>query len=201
LASAAQTPTTDAAPPTSTTPTRAKPVSPTPRRPPPTPVGPSSGYANPFRAALALTPERIDQGVDFAASGPVYAIGNGVVLCTFGSGWPTGTFIAYRLTDGPASGLVVYVAEDVEPNVQAGQAVSSDTVIGQMYLGPNGVEIGWADGTSLPDTMARRYGQYDGSSATAFGANFSRFLQSLGAPGGTANGTPSGSLPVGWPQW
>jgi hypothetical protein len=149
----------------------------------------------------ALTPERIDQGVDYSGFGSVYAIGNGVVRNTFGSGWPGGTFIAYQLTDGPANGLVVYVAEDIQPNVQVGQSVSSGTVIGQMYGGPHGIETGWADPTSLPDTMARAYGQYDGSDPTAFGVNFSQFLQSVGAPGGIEEGPVSGNLPAGWPRW
>ena len=149
----------------------------------------------------ALSPERIDEGVDYSGFGPVYAIGDGVVLNTVGNGWPGGTFIAYQLTDGPASGLVVYVAEDVEPNVQVGATVTSGTVIGQMYAGPDGIETGWADGSALPNAMARSYGQFDGSDSSAFGANFSQFLQSLGAPGGVGSGAPTGVLPAGWPSW
>jgi murein DD-endopeptidase MepM/ murein hydrolase activator NlpD len=206
LAAAARTPATEA-PTTSvplTVPTLASPPPPahlSPPPPPPPPTGSSNGYGNPLRAVSALTPERIDQGVDYSGFGSVYAIGNGVVRNTFGSGWPGGTFIAYQLTDGPANGLVVYVAEDIQPNVQVGQSVSSGTVIGQIYGGPNGIETGWADPTSLPDTMAHAYGQYDGSDPTAFGVNFSRFLQSLGAPGGIEEGPVSGNLPAGWPQW
>jgi hypothetical protein len=163
---------------------------------------PSAGvYANPLRSITALVPERIDQGVDYAGFGPIYAIGNGVVLNTVGSGWPGGTFIAYRLTDGPARGLVVFAAEDIEPRVRVGDTVTSDTVLGHMYAGPDGIETGWADGSSLPDTMARTYGQFDGDNSTAFGANFSRLLESLGAPGGILSGTPSGSLPASWPRW
>ncbi|MCU1466170.1 MAG: hypothetical protein JWM72_2098, partial [Actinomycetia bacterium] len=46
--------------------------------PPPTPHPSSSGgYANPLRAIQVLTPERIDQGVDYAGFGSLYAIGNG----------------------------------------------------------------------------------------------------------------------------
>jgi murein DD-endopeptidase MepM/ murein hydrolase activator NlpD len=205
LAAAARTPATEA-PTTSVPLTVAAPASPPPPAPPspsppPPPTGSSNGYGNPLRAASALTPERIDQGVDYSGFGSVYAIGNGVVRNTFGSGWPGGTFIAYQLTDGPANGLVVYVAEDIQPNVQVGQSVSSGTVIGQMYGGPHGIETGWADPTSLPDTMARAYGQYDGSDPTAFGVNFSQFLQSVGAPGGIEEGPVSGNLPAGWPRW
>jgi murein DD-endopeptidase MepM/ murein hydrolase activator NlpD len=191
-------------PPTTTDPTSTTPGSPDPPRvsPPPPPAGGSSGgYANPVRAVSALIPERIDQGVDFGGFGPVYAIGNGVVLNTYGSGWPGGTFIAYQLSDGPGSGEVVYVAEDLEPSVQVGQQVSSGTVLGQMYGGPNGIEMGWANPAALPDTMARAYGQYDGSDPTAFGLNFSQLLQSIGAPGGVLEGPVHGSIPSGWPQW
>jgi len=173
------------------------------RTPPPTPPRSSSpgSYANPLRAVVALTSERIDQGVDYSGFGPIYAIGDGVVLNTVGSGWPGGTFIAYQLTDGPASGLVVYAAEDIEPTVRIGATVTSSTVIGHMYAGPSGIETGWADGSSLPDTMARTYGQFDGSNSTAFGYNFSQLLQSVGAPGGVPSGAPSGTLPASWPRW
>ena len=174
---------------------------PQPPSPPPAPAHPSRGYGNPLRAVVALSAERIDQGVDFSGFGPIYAIGNGVVLSTVGSGWPGGTFIAYRLTDGPARGLVVYAAEDIEPSVQVGATVTSSTVVGHMYAGPDGIETGWADGAALPNTMARRYGQFNGSNSTAFGYNFSRFLQTVGAPAGIPKSPPTGVLPASWPHW
>ena len=178
----------------------AQPTPPPVALPPPKPVT-GGGYANPLRSTGGLTPERIDSGVDFAGSGPVYAVGNGVVLNVYASDWPGGTFIAYRLSDGPAAGLVVYTAEDLNPQVAVGAAVTANTVIGQMYGGPHGIEMGWADGARLPNAMARSAGQYHGGNSTAFGANFSRFLQALGAPGGVLEGNPTGTLPPGWPQW
>jgi murein DD-endopeptidase MepM/ murein hydrolase activator NlpD len=199
-------PSTPAAP-ASTTSTAPDTTGSPPPAPPPVFTGPvppptsSGSYANPLRAITALTPERIDQGVDYAGFGPLYAIGNGVVLNTVGSGWPGGTFIAYQLTDGPAHGLVVFAAEDIQPSVDVGQTVTANTVIGQMYAGPTGIEMGWADGTALPDTMARRYGQYDGYRSSAFGYNFSQMLQSVGAPGGVLEGSPNGQLPPSWPRW
>jgi len=166
------------------------------------PPSSTAGYANPFRAASALSSERIDQGVDFSGFGSIYAVGNGVVLSTVNGGWPGGTFIAYQLSDGPAAGLVVYVGEDVEPAVQVGQTVSSSTLVGHMYAGPDGIETGWADPTALGNTMARTYNQFDGSNSTAFGSNFSQFLQSVGAPGGIPqNNPPTGQLPPSWPRW
>lgn len=163
---------------------------------------PTTGYANPLRSIAALNPERIDAGVDYSGFGPIYAIGNGVVLNTDGNGWPGGTFIAYRLTDGPASGLVVYSAEDILPSVSVGDHVTPNTVIGQMYEGPSGIEIGWADPVAIPNALARSTGQFNGSNSSAYGYNFSQLLQSLGAPPGILeNNPPTGTLPPNWPRW
>jgi murein DD-endopeptidase MepM/ murein hydrolase activator NlpD len=167
----------------------------------PPPIHPTPGsYANPVRAISGLTPERIDQGVDFSGFGPIYAIGDGVVLSTTNGGWPGGTFMAYRLTDGPAAGLVVYSAEDINPAVSVGATVNVNTVIGQVYEGPNGIELGWADPSGDGDTMARTYGEYHEGVSTAFGFNFSQLLQSLGAPGGVPQNSFQ-PLPISWPQW
>ena len=168
--------------------------------PPPKPVT-GNGYANPFRSVAGLSAQRVDSGVDYAGSGPVYAVGNGVVLNVYAADWPGGTFIAYQLGDGPAAGLVVYTAEDLNPHVSVGSRVTANTVIGEMYGGPHGIEIGWADGSRIPNAMARSSGQYHGGNSTAFGYNFSRFLQALGAPGGILQNNPTGTLPAGWPQW
>jgi len=203
LAAAAQIPVSASAPlpspATSTTQPSASPSTPTTR--PTQPPTSSGGYANPLRGLVGLSSERIDQGVDYSGFGPIYAIGDGVVLNTVGGGWPGGTFIAYRLTNGPANGLVVFAAEDIEPSVEVGQTVTSGTVIGRVYAGPDGIETGWADASSLPDTMAHTYGQFDGQNSSAFGYNFSQLLQLLGAPGGLPNGPPVGELPTGWPSW
>lgn len=164
------------------------------------PVAASSGYANPLRGIAGLSPERIDQGVDYSGYGPIFAIGNGVVLSTVNGGWPGGTYITYQLSDGPAAGLVVYAAEDINPTVSVGESVNADTVIGTVYGGPDGIETGWANG-SLGDTMAAAAGQFFGDNTTAFGANFSALLTSLGAPGGIEQNAPSGALPLGWPNW
>lgn len=164
---------------------------------------PSPGtYLDPLRAIAVLTPERVDQGVDYSGYGPIYAIGDGVVLSTTNSGWPGGTFISYRLTDGPAAGLVVYAAEDIEPVAVVGESVTAATVLGNMYEGPAGIETGWADPSGDGVTMAYDAGQFSGSNSTAFGANFSQLLSSLGAPPGILqNVPPTGNLPAGWPAW
>ena len=169
-----------------------------------TPVKPFVGgtYGNPLRSIAGLSPERIDQGVDYHGYGPIYALGNGVVLSVYNSGWPGGTFISYRLTQGPAAGLVVYAAEDIRPQIGLGQSVTPNTVIGTMYEGFAGIETGWASPSLTGETMARTSGQFGGSNSTAYGFNFSQLLRSLGAPGGVLqNNPPTGSLLSGWPVW
>ena len=157
---------------------------------------------NPLRELAALYPERIDQGVDYSALGDIYPIGNGVVLNTVNGGWPNGTFITYQLQDGPAAGLIVYAAEDIQPLVQVGEEVTPSTPLGVVFAGGSGIETGWAAPPGNGYTMAAAAGQFDGSNSTAFGANFSQLLVSLGAPGGILqNDPPTGSLPAGWPTW
>jgi hypothetical protein len=193
------------APPTTTPPTTTPPTTAPPTTSPPTTLPappPPSGYANPLRSLAALYPERIDQGVDYSALGDIYPIGNGVVLNTVNGGWPNGTFITYQLQDGPAAGLIVYAAEDIQPLVQVGQEVTPSTPLGVVFEGGSGIETGWAAPPGNGYTMAAEAGQFDGSNSTAFGANFSQLLVSLGAPGGILqNNPPTGSLPAGWPTW
>lgn len=142
-------------------------------------------YQNPLRQISGLLPERVDMGVDFAGAGPVYAIGAGVVIqakaCC--SGWPGGGWITYQLTDGPAVGEVVYLAEDVIPAVQAGQKVTPGTVIGHMYTGSDGIETGWAmlDSGSAESQLPEAGGIGGaGPFPTAIGMNFEDLLNALG---------------------
>jgi hypothetical protein len=161
-------------------------------------------YLNPLRAVSGLIPERIDMGVDFGGSGPVYALGDAVVTNATGSsaGWPGGGWITYRLTDGPDSGLMVYVAEDVTPAVQAGDHVSSSTVIANMYAGGDGIETGWAmpDGASAESELPEAGGISGGGPfPTMIGLNFEELLQSLGVPAANNRTQPaSGILPANY---
>ncbi len=140
--------------------------------PPPT----TSSYRDPFRNVPDLTFERVDQGVDFGGSGPVYAIGDGVIDYIYapaGSGWGSrNIFVKYRFSDGSKSGQYVYVAEDCSPTVSMGQRVNSGTVICDMYNGGSGIETGWAQASGdLPLTQ--------GGGATSGGYSFQSFLESL----------------------
>jgi len=165
----------------------------------------ASVYRNPLRSVSGLIPERVDMGVDFGGAGPVYALGNAVITnaTADNAGWPGGGWITYRLTSGPASGLMVYLAEDVTPAVQVGQTVTSSTVIANMFNGSAGIETGWAmsDGSSAESQLPEAGGISGGGPfPTEVGLNFESLLRTLGAPA-APNATESGSgiLPSGYP--
>jgi murein DD-endopeptidase MepM/ murein hydrolase activator NlpD len=167
----------------------------------------SSVYLNPFRGVRGLVPERIDEGVDFEGSGPVYALGDGVVTNAQGDnyGWPGGGWITYQLTDGPDAGLMVYVAEDITPAVRAGQHVSPSTVIGTMYAGGDGIETGWAQPNGLSAesqlSAAGGIGGY-GPFPTKVGLNFDEILQAVGVRAAPNHAQPAyGLLPASYPNW
>lgn len=164
-------------------------------------VTPLGGYLNPLRQVAALVPQEIDQGVDYCGSGPVFALGDGVVENVYASDWPSGVFIAYRLTDGPAKGLVVYVAENVTPQVSVGERVTPLSVIGILHDAKTCMETGWAD-ASAPNGHVAGHLAFNGKNSTAFGLNFSALLQTLGArPGLPQHYGPPGAIPSSWPMW
>jgi hypothetical protein len=162
-------------------------------------------YLNPLRNVDGLVPERIDQGVDFAGSGPVYALGDAVITNAeaYNAGWGGG-WITYQLTNGPAAGLMVYVAEDVTPSVQVGEQVTAYTVIGDMYNGGEGIETGWAQPSGAnAESQLPVAGSIAGLGPfpTSVGLNFEELLLWLGAPAAPNRyQTPSGLLPSNYPQ-
>ncbi len=156
-------------------------------------------YQNPFRSITNLVSQRIDQGVDYDGTGPIYAIGDGTVNGIYPNWYLNEPLVAYTLSNGPAAGKVVYVAECITPSVQKGETVTPNTVIATMINCGNGIETGWANPNLLPTSMA--YSCWDQVSSN-FGVNFSQLLQSLGAkPGIPQEANPPCTLPSGWPTW
>jgi murein DD-endopeptidase MepM/ murein hydrolase activator NlpD len=168
-------------------------------------AAPAPAYRNPVRDVSGLIPERIDMGVDFGGSGPVYALGDAVVTgaTADSAGWPGGGWITYRLTDGPDAGKMVFLAEDVTPTVQAGQHVTSGTVIAHMCDCGDGIETGWAmpDGSSAESQLPEAGGiSGAGPFPTEIGLNFEEMLQAVGVPAANnRSASPSGTLPSGYP--
>jgi hypothetical protein len=161
-------------------------------------------YLNPLRSVSNLVPERIDQGADFSGSGPVYALGDGVVTNASADypGW-SGGWITYQLSDGPDAGLMVYLAEDVTPAVQVGQHVTPSTVIGYMFEGGGGIETGWAQAGGLSaESQLPEAGGLGGAGPfpTMVGLSFDELLISLGVPVAPNRYQPaSGLLPAKYP--
>jgi len=162
-------------------------------------------YDNPLRAISGLIPERIDQGVDFGGTGPIYAIGDAVITSATSSnyGWPGGGWITYRLTSGPAAGLTVFVAEDVLPTVPVGANVTPRTVIANMYDGGAGIETGWAMASGFTaESQTPEAGSISGAGPlpTEVGLNFEELLQALGVPAANNRSDYAyGLLPPGYP--
>lgn len=167
-----------------------------------------SAYKNPFRDVSNLGGARIDEGVDYSGSGKVYAIGNGEIRNVENCGWGScgglggpGAFIVYKLTDGPAKGKFVYVAENCPWKVHVGDTVTSDTVICTMVNAPPHIETGWADGSRLGNALA--HDVYNEGDVTAYGVNFTQFMKCLGDTTSHERQTSYvvGKLPSDWPKW
>jgi hypothetical protein len=148
-------------------------------------------YVNPL-ADANLTPERIDQGVDYSGSGTLGALGNGKVtyVGTSGTGWP-GAFIEYQLTDGADAGRYVFYAESISPapGLHVGQTVRAGQPIASIH---GGIEIGWGSGVGT-QPAAQADGQWSGgddanNKATADGKSFSALVAQLGGPPGKVEG-------------
>jgi hypothetical protein len=159
--------------------------------PAPSPPPASGAYVNPL-ASARVTPERIDQGVDYSGSGTLGAIGDGKItyVGTSGTGWP-GAFVEYRLTAGADAGRYVYYAESVTP--AAGLHVGQTVRAGQPIASINGgIEIGWGSGVGT-QPLAQALGQWSGgddssNSASPAGKSFSALIAQLGGPPGKVKG-------------
>jgi hypothetical protein len=152
-------------------------------------------YVNPL-ADAHVRPERIDQGVDYAGSGTLTAIGPARVtyVATSNTGWP-GSFIEYQLLDGPDAGCYVYYAEGVNPapGLRVGETVASGQPLASIISGwATGIELGWGAGTHTV-TYAAKAHQWnatndENSTASPAGKSFSALIASLGGPPGRVEG-------------
>lgn len=153
------------------------------------------GYVNPLGGAT-VKPERIDQGVDYAGSGTLAAIGNARItyVATSNTGWP-GAFIEYQLLDGADAGCFVFYAEGVIPanGLQVGETVSAGQEIATIIpKWPTGIEVGWGAGRSTK-AYAKVAGQWSPTDdqdnvASAAGRSFSALIAALGGPPGKVEG-------------
>lgn len=170
-------------------------TTPPPAKPAPAPTVAPGQYVNPL-AGASVTPERIDQGVDYSGSGTLGAIGAGTVtyVGTTGTGWP-GAFIEYRLSDGQDAGRYVYYAEGVSPaaGLHVGETLHAGQPVAQIIAGSSsGIEIGWGSGVGS-QPLAQALGQWgsgsdSGNVASPAGKDFSALVAALGGPPGKVEG-------------
>jgi hypothetical protein len=159
------------------------------------PVPRTSGYVNPV-AGDVLMGERIDQGVDYAGSGKLTALGAARItyVGTSDTGWP-GAFVEYRLLAGPDAGCFVYYAEGITPTagLHPGQRVQAGQALATIIPGwATGIELGWGAGVSTR-TYAAKSGRWSAtddadSVASAAGKSFSALITALGGPAGRVEG-------------
>ncbi len=174
-------------------------------------------YVNPVSAVSGLYSRRIDLGVDYGGSGPLLALGDGVVTmatdnddgpssCWAISCWPGGGIVVYRLTAGPFAGKYVYTAEHISVTVHPGQRITAGQQIATLYSGYPWVELGWAVGPG-PEALGIADGHQcpcgdPGGWSTIDGRDFNQLLVTVGAPSGLLQGNlPDQSMPRGWPTW
>ena len=159
-------------------------------------------YCDPYRDITGLTPERIDQGVDYAGSGPIYAIGPGTIDLFDNrndTGWPGCTFASYKLSAGPAAGRTIYIAEniDLDTKLKSGSFVYSGTILGTLVNAFPNLESGWG----VPgEGVTAEYGCYTEGCMTPLGVNFNKLLVCLKAPSGTTGTGGCCPQPSGWPS-
>jgi hypothetical protein len=161
----------------------------------PKPGGALTGYVNPL-ARATVTSERIDQGVDYAGTGTLGAIGSARVtyIGMSDTGWP-GVFIEYRLLEGPEEGCYVYYAEGVAPaaGLHVGQALRAGQAVATIIAYyATGIELGWGTGRAT-ETYAAKLGEWnttrdEDSIPTAAGESFSALIASLGGRPGKIEG-------------
>ena len=155
----------------------------------------AGGYVNPLRMA-SVQPKRIDQGVDYAGSGRLTALGPARItnIATGTSGWH-GTYIEYQLLTGRDAGCYVYYAEGLlpTPGLHIGQSVRAGEPVALIVPGTStGIEIGWAAGKDML-SYAAKTGQWsptheDENIPSAAGLYFSALVASLGGPPGIVEG-------------
>lgn len=157
-------------------------------------------YVNPI-AHAHVTPERIDQGVDYAGTGSYVALADGRVSLVAPGAWaPYGNFVEYEITtEGQFKGAFVYYAEGIEAVVHEGQHVLAGEEICRLIPGwHSGTEIGFSSGDGQAHTYyAYHDGRYVEGTATRPGIAFSRLIEHLGGHGGIIEGSIVGN----WPEY
>lgn len=168
----------------------------------PTSAG-GGGYFNPLKHA-SVTAERIDQGVDYAGTGYLVAIADGVITDSVanGSGWEGEGYVEYQITqEGFLKDAYIYYAEGVDTVVTVGEQVRGGARLCNLRQPmPHGIEIGFAAGDNEQSYYSYHDGKYTEGDATRPGLAMSNLIKALGGPGGKVEGPIVGNFPEYMPN-
>jgi hypothetical protein len=181
-------------------------------------TGLTGNCANPLRGVKysggAILPLRVDQGVDYEGTGPIYPVCDATIVLAesdAAAGWPgDGDFIAYTVNgnsiDGKTlpAGTVIYFSEDCVATVKQGDSVTTQQPICNMNEGGTNIETGWSTKSILTSALGHTDPCWNGGSATNYGQNFSALIKALGGPPGDltrSSGVCTTPLPSNWPTW
>lgn len=161
-------------------------------------------FFNPL-AHASVTAERIDQGVDYAGTGYLVAIADGVCTASVanGSGWENEGYVEYQITQaGFLHGVYVYYAEGIDPVISVGEKLRGGARLCDLRQPmPHGIEIGFAAGTNQESYYRYHDGPYgENNEATRPGLAMSNLIKALGGPPGIIEGEVVGKFPEFMPN-
>lgn len=146
------------------------------------PVVGAGGAVNPFAKASKVIAGRTDQGVDFdlAPGDPILSPFAGKVTA-IDQNWYSGQpqIVIQGKAGTPFAGRFLYVAEQLVPNVKAGDTVTAGQQIATYADQGTGIEMGWA-ANAAGETQAAATTGYTEGEATPAGSSMRAFLRSLG---------------------
>jgi murein DD-endopeptidase MepM/ murein hydrolase activator NlpD len=134
----------------------------------------SGSYVFPFTDKA--TWGRIDQGVDFGGTGPIFSPTDAKVIQTGAPGWPGESGLVLEILNGPRAGHFIYIFEGINVMVKRNQIVKAGQTVGSFIpFSSTGIEIGFCDGSGTPIS----HGEYTEGKVTRGGKEMAAFLHQI----------------------
>jgi murein DD-endopeptidase MepM/ murein hydrolase activator NlpD len=119
---------------------------------------------------------RIDQGVDFGGTGPIFTPGDAKVISVGAVGWPGGGGVVLQLLNGPRANHYIYIFEGIQVTVRKDQILTAGQIVGSFIpFSPTGIEIGFCDANGVPIS----HGEYTEGKVTRGGKEMAAFLHQI----------------------
>lgn len=131
-------------------------------------------YVFPFTSKA--TWGRIDQGVDFGGTGPIFSPTDAKVVQVGAPGWPGSNGVVLQILNGPRAGHYIYIFEGINVVVRKGQVVKAGQTVGSFIpFSSTGIEIGFCDASGTPIS----HSEYTEGKVTRGGKEMNAFLHQL----------------------